>query len=810
MKRIFLFLLILITFKVDAQMTPWGIADTVVNYQVGPGIRHLKIHFPTFPLLMWVTEIDLNNPYNTIEQVQSNDKVPDTGRENVAAMSRRKTYPGHKVCAAFNHDFFSYDQGICIGLNINQGELTQRHSDGRSTFAITKDKTAHVFHPKLQAQVILPDKSTVTIDEYNWWALAHYGDCVLFNRFNALTLSDAGVYVKFRANGPWIVNGEPIRCTVVEVSEKPLQTSDQEYVLFARNNKKQAFSILRADDQIYISQNFQPGKFGIAPADILNAFHGYPSIAYEGKLHEGEYNDFEGGREYEKSSRLMAGMSEDGKKVYLYATELSTYSKGIDCVELANFMLAHGCWNIVNFDSGGSVAVVIDHTMQNLPGRGSVRPVADGLLCVSTAPEDNQIATYAFSNASLSLPAASLSGLRLSGYNQYGDLIEQDSKGFTFRCEPESLGYVDGDHIFHAAFKSMAGKIIAEKVGKSAEINVAIQPVTQVKLSDSVVLLDRVRNYPIHITGLAGAIERTLDPQAFEWTNSNPACCKLENGIVTGLENGTALLTGTLENVILSLKVIVETGKSEMIIEDFSDMDSFVITASSSFKNLNYTSFPLPANWTKGVRIGFDLVSGRFPSFMLEKPIRIYGIPDSLVLEIEVSDDLINKFYMAFNNLNGTQVYRYQKELSKGLNHLVIPFTPEENLIDAGQYPLVLSQINFSLLGLTKDKQAISIRHLQAYYPVANVTDITMPTHDRPDIKLVYDDYEMLLIGKVENNVDLTCKLYGLNGTLLLETCNQLESGYFRERIKFDLLPKGVYLLEVITGNERSVFKIKH
>ena len=119
----------------------------------------------------------------------------------------------------------------------------------------------------------------------------------------------------------------------------------------------------------------------------------------------------------------MAGMSQDGKTVYFVATELSENSAGINCIDIANWMLAHGVWNVVNFDSGGSTAIVVDHTMLNLPGRGSLRPVMDGVLLVSTAPEDNGVAHYSFSKTQLNVPIISLASLTLISQNKYKDVI---------------------------------------------------------------------------------------------------------------------------------------------------------------------------------------------------------------------------------------------------------------------------------------------------------------------------------------------------------------------------------------------------
>ena len=466
-KNLTLFVFIVIgIFSVTAAAPNWGVADTLEHYEIGPGIEYIKIRYESVPLTLWATTIDMTNPYNVIEQVQSNNSVPDLKRELVQDMSKRLTTPGHKVCAAFNHDFFSYDEGVCIGLNISNGVISMPAGSGRSTFAITQDKTASVFFPVPECKAISASGDEVTIDHFNWGAeTIRNGDCVLFTNMNSLNLDAEGRYIKIRPRSNWIVNGTPTVCDVLEVSDLPLQTSDTDFVLYLRNTKLNSLPDIKVGEEITISQKLVAGKFGTPPDNILQAFHGYPSIAYEGKLHDGEYNDFENGREYETSCRTMAGMSQDGKTVYFVATELSENSAGINCIDIANWMLAHGVWNVVNFDSGGSTAIVVDHTMLNLPGRGSLRPVMDGVLLVSTAPEDNGVAHYSFSKTQLNVPIISLASLTLISQNKYKDVIERnvEVEGFAFRCEPAELGWVDKEAVFHAGKTVMSGKIIAEK-----------------------------------------------------------------------------------------------------------------------------------------------------------------------------------------------------------------------------------------------------------------------------------------------------------------------------------------------------------
>lgn len=148
-------------------------------------------------------------------------------------------------------------------------------------------------------------------------------------------------------------------------------------------------------------------------------------------------------------------------------------SPGVNCIDIANWMLAHGSWNVVNFDSGGSATIAVDHEMLNYPMRGGeIRPVADALLVVSTEPESETVASYSFVVPNLYTTAVSLNPLTLLSFNEYGKVLEKGGQGFTYRCIPEDMGYVDADGVFHAALNTTGGRIIASKDGKEAILNV--------------------------------------------------------------------------------------------------------------------------------------------------------------------------------------------------------------------------------------------------------------------------------------------------------------------------------------------------
>lgn len=240
MKKLYLTLLTCLTLgSASAAISDWGPADTIACYNVGPGIEYTKIIYHERPLIMWYSTIDLQNQYNKIEQVQSRHQVPDVNRWDVMEHFKENSRPGHRVRTAWNHDFFSYDQGICIGANISDGQIAYTLW-GRSMLAITKDKKAEIFLPKFDTKVIAADGTEVTIDIFNSNALAINGDCVFFNHLNSRKLTDPGKYIKVQPQSEWIVNGPDIPCKIIEISDSPLQTSKTECVIYLRNGKQNA------------------------------------------------------------------------------------------------------------------------------------------------------------------------------------------------------------------------------------------------------------------------------------------------------------------------------------------------------------------------------------------------------------------------------------------------------------------------------------------------------------------------------------------------------------------------------------------
>ncbi len=792
---------LLAALPLNAQENDWGAADTVACHMVGPGMKYTKIIFPEKPLILWWVEVDLSNKYNKIEQVLSRHSVPDPLRWDVMTHSRENSREGHDVKVAWNHDFFSYEMGVCIGINISEGEMTW-HKWGRSLLAISEDKTAEVFYPNIDCHVTAPDGTQVVIDYYNAFTGGLSGDCILYNRFNSKELTESGKYIAIEPLDKWLVNGDDIRCKVLEISDEPLQTGDGRYVLYLRNGKQTALDgHVSVGDVLAVTQRIEPAGWGTPQAKILNAFHGYPSIIHDGVLHEGEYNNFENGREYEKSSRVMVGVSKDKKTLYVATTEMSSNSLGVDCVELSQWMVAHGAWDVVNFDSGGSAAIVVDDEMLNVPGRGSVRPVEDAMLAVSLAPTDEVVNHMMFSVPYISPSTISRTPLRVMAFNQYDEVLVDDVAGCKFLCEPQELGYVDELGIFHAGTSPMAGKIYATKDGKTATLYVTTVAVTEVRPVYENLLIDNHRIYTIPITGVCKGLETTVDAGAFSWSCNPEGVVSVKDGVIQGIAEGETVLSAAFGDVTFDLNVKVEIAEGERLHEDFSDMNKLRLKTPTTVKNPIVDYNTLPDGWTSGAVLNFDLTTGRSSSITLSPELTFYSLPDSLSFRIDDRNDVVRSYAATFSDGQGGR-FSATGDILVGDRAYFIPVMDKDNTIfSVERYPITLKKLTLNLENKAIEGCAIGFSELKAYYP--GYTGVDLLQADQLNNLGMSIEGERLKV-EFESDSAGKCSLsvYSVTGQLMASQNVDCVVGGNVATVDVKSLPVGIYMVTLWNGSK--------
>lgn len=800
----------------DAQTTElkydWGVCDTLAMYNVGPGITYSKLVYHDKPLIIWLVEVDLTNQYNSVEQAPSRMAVPDTKRWTVPTFQTELSKPGHNVCVAWNHDFFSYDDGIAIGLNIHNGQPNYTKFS-RSTLAFDDKKHAEVFRAGINPYVVIGEEKAY-IDFFNRAAVSYRGNCVLYNMFNASTLTEAGRYIALQPIDKWAVNRpEGTRCRVTAISDEPIQTSADTYVLYLRNEKLHALDNAAVGDIATVYQTFDAPLWGVIPENIMEGFHGYVSIVHDGVLHKGEYDDFENGsgypngRSYELSSRTMAGINKEGSRLYMAVNEAgSGKSEAINCIEMAAFLVEHGANDVVNFDSGGSAAISLDGEMLNYPMRGgSIRPVADAMLAVSTAPEDDVAASIGFTNRRRRMPMLGATPLGVMAYNMYGDIVSKDvTKDCSFECVPAELGYVDADGVLHASDNAVSGKIVAtyNAAGKTltAEMPVFLAQIDGVKPAKSAMLIDKYRRQILGLRGVCGGINIDVDPSAFEWTASPEGVVEIDDkGYVTGKANGTTTITGRYNGLEVNVEVTVEIPESDIDITRFDDGTVFGMKyASTLIKNFSAVTTDLPEGWDRGVSLTFDLKSNRNPlvTFNPGASIRLYSLPNSLTLTMNDRDNIVKEIKMDFVDAEGTR-FNLTNAVVSGQQDFVFKFEESDGTeMLTPRYPLTFEKMYFTMVKKNVTGARLDLRSITANYPgMGAADDITTDARDGGAM-VVRRQGDNIAIELEGANVGMSkVRVSTISGAIVLSADADFSSG--TAGVYAPALAPGIYLVTV-------------
>ncbi len=592
------------------------------------------------------------------------------------------------------------------------------------------------------------------------------------------------------------------------ISDSPIQTERDGSldVLYLRNGKLNALDgHVAVKDTITVTQQFTDWGWGIKPKNILNAFHGYPSIVHDGVLHEGEFNNFENGREYEKSSRVMAGLSKDKTKLYIATTEMSAESVGVDCIELCAWMVERGSWDIVNFDSGGSAAIVIDEVMLNKPGRGSIRPVQDAALAVSLAPEDSVVDHLTFSVQSVEPMIISRTPLRVIAFNQFNEILVDDLKGCEFECVPSSIGYVDNEGVFHASDKCDHGKIIARREGKEAILEVNTQDIQSVAPAYNTLLIDD-RYHPIcGIIGKSNGLDVEVDAGSLEWSVTPEGIVEVEDGVLRGLSNGTATVSAQFKELTMNINVVVEIAEPSQTVMNCMDLTSSDISKTSAVKNLVPTTEG--SQWDKGLMMNFDLSSGRGSYVRISPKTRLYGLPDSLSCQIADKDGIMTSVAFNFNDAQGGRI-TITNTPEPGQTLHTVAFATEDGPYEYHRYPLTLNHITCYLTGSAKPSANLDLGSIVCYYPgYTDVVDIKLPNANEP-LSAVVEGESLYVRFDSEKDQTATLDIFTASGRCIGHSDLECVTGNNIHEIDIKQLPAGIYILTLRSATGIHTCKI--
>ena len=723
--------------------------DTLVHRQVGPGTVNTIVRIPDYALNVYVMEVDLNDPNNRVETTMGYNTVGRT--ESLANAYTRNRTPVKRPFAGCNANFWvvsgsgaplnQYALGSPLGgvarndtVMVNDNNTCDQWDGGAkrtASAAMTRDKTVivgrflwsgEVASPKLPQALSFaninrrcvggemalwgPAYTRTREFEDNWTGYNTQGDNHTDN-----------YYLTFAEGSDWKINA-PMTLVVAGVvpNRDRMTLGDYDACLTATGAYKDAMAALAVGDTVTINQGwmvYEDDRPNDRP-DIENLVTGNAPIMHNGELLGRNYDETYNSQVY---SRTCYGASADGKHLYLLVIDRSTsplYGKSDGCpTAVACQILKQMCPDMsemVNMDAGGSAEMMLFGQIINTTTEGTPRAVDCGWLVEAVGEEDNEVASIAFDQFRIDMPAYSSVTPRVLGYNKIGELVDMDVQGFTLACDA-SIGTTRGQ-VFMAG-GDVAGGVLTATLGDMT----ATVPVRIIEAHPSIALnpiLIDTRDYPMEVTATINNNVYYYDPACIDWQVSDPAVAAIEGGVLRGVGEGTTDIGCQVGPYSEADQVTVEISPAEYLYQDWTGW---------TFKGAGAKDIAIDeATGT----VSFAYASNRAPYLQMSKDLVLYSLPDTVGLVFNstipidyVQIDARNRFNPSSNFLK-IEPAGGAARFEPGVDHRILLDLDALGGADyVGTYPLTVKTIKFTIskADAVADDHTLALKSFYCHYP---------------------------------------------------------------------------------------------
>lgn len=321
--------------------------------------------------------IDLTSPVLHLRVVQAHDRLISPA-ETLTSMANRTG-----AVAGINGDFFEiHGSDVPIGEEVINGQLL--HSPSPQFYAVlgVTSEGRLTIGPEYFSGEVRDGHASYLLYSINHYSEINNGRLVLFTPALGAPVYVGGDPVAYIRPVAGSANLFTVQAVYSSVARLPA-LSGRDVLVGSGDAAYWLTTTLHQGDRIRVTDSIFPDP------GLVQAIGGGPQVVKQGMYYNDPFQPAPS-YEYSRDPQTAVGVTKDGKHA-LFAVFDGRFagprrSKGMTYTEVASFLLAHGAYNAILMDSGGSSEMVVRLPGQrtvsviNWPSGGYERPVANGLF----------------------------------------------------------------------------------------------------------------------------------------------------------------------------------------------------------------------------------------------------------------------------------------------------------------------------------------------------------------------------------------------------------------------------------------------
>lgn len=803
----------------------------VNHYQMGPGTYYSYYEEKTRPWALYVVEIDITNPYINIETAKGGNRL--LSRDIPSNMSKNNNYAGHRVVSAINGDYYHTGGEYLnapITSQVMNGQFIWGFSNNRSAFSFNEDKKPHIINPQFTGAVYAQDTAEIWLS----YPLSNVNftrgtdQMVFYNRYKGASTGTNIYGFECQANpiDDWIVN-DTVRAVIESrVSGVGNMAIPEGKIVISGHGAANTFmnNHMQIGDTVKIVQ----GLANNLPR-LTQLVGGGPRMLKDGvDVVAASYPNESIGSAHcsDRHPRTAIGFDQDSTKVYFVVVDgrQAGFSVGMSLYEMAAFMKEIGVAHAVNLDGGGSSSIVVWNSQMNSPSDGSERSVSNGVLCISSAPDDGDMKHIQFVRDSIAVYKKKTVSTGLTGWSEhYHPRSISDWNNISTVYNTDMGVFSEGNFTASDIHGNTKLVVTLNTEGESDSVLIHVIELSDLEISPKYVTTDSSKTIRFSVSARNEAGSRSvMSNDIFEFELLNPAVGSINERVeFNATASGqTALVVKYGDNTDTAF-ISIEIGEGETAIDEVEDVEDYTVSA-DEFIDLTQTTFSLvdrhEGSGSKAIKVDYThqgtTTDGNI-YLSAKDPVTIYGLPSEILIDV-LGDSVANSVYITLEDATGKS---YEAKASVSLlynDDYRTLFCPMNALLPydrAEIYPMKYKGFRLRI-NRRATTGSIYVDRIRVIYPtwtsIEKNDEPVLPAHFRleqnypnpfnPETRISYS---------LTNSERVSLDIFDIRGKYVQTLINAYQSpGSYTVRFKADHLPAGIYYYRLSAGSRMETKKM--